>query len=51
MIVADVQKICNLIGQEEYIIGRIVLSASILDSLTKENKNIRIPWQEQIEIY
>ena len=42
-IVANVKDICNLIGRDEYIIGRILLSVSILYSLnkkqTKKNKS------------
>ena len=49
-IIAKVQNICHLIGQEEYNIGRIVLSTSILNFLTKNN-NIRIPWRKKVEIY
>ena len=43
MLIANVQNICNLIGREEYNIGRIVLSDSILYSLTKTTtfNNIR----------
>ena len=36
--IANVQNICNPIGREEYNIGRIVLSVSILYSLTKNEK-------------
>lgn len=39
--IAKVQNTSDLIGQEEYNIGRIALSISILQSLTKIN-NIRI---------
>ena len=35
-IVANVKDICNLIGRDEYIIGRILLSVSILYSLNKK---------------
>ena len=31
--------ICNLIGREEYNVGRIVLSSSILYSLTKKQEH------------
>ena len=38
--------ICNLIGQEEYIIGRIVLSVSILCSSTKKQQHLTtVPWK------
>ena len=36
---ANVQNICNLIGREEYNIGRIVLSTSIFYSLTKKQQH------------
>ena len=36
IIISNEQIICNLIGREEYNIGRIVLSTSILRSLTKK---------------
>ena len=49
-LIANVQNICNLIGLEEYNFDRIVLLASILYSLTKNN-NIRMMWQGEIEIY
>ena len=49
-LIANVQNICNLIGLEEYNFDRIVLLASILYSLTKNN-NIRMLWQGEIEIY
>ena len=45
--IAKVQNTGDLIGQEEYNIGRITLSISILQSLTKI-KNIRIPRKEKI---
>ena len=49
-IMANVQNICHLIGLEEYNIGRIALSTSILYSLTKIS-NIWIPWRKKVEIY
>ena len=36
MLIANLQNICNLISQEEHIIGHIVLSVSIVYSLTKK---------------
>ena len=51
-VIANVQNICNLIDREEYKNGRIVLSTSILlNSLTKKTNNIRMTWQEILEIY
>ena len=49
-VITNVQNICNLVGWEEYTIGRTVPSTSILYSLTKSN-NIQIPRREKIEIY
>ena len=46
----NVQKNCNLIGQEGYNFGSIVILFSILYSFTKSN-NVQIPWQEKLEIY
>lgn len=39
--------IWSLLGQEEYNVGRIVLSATILYSLTKKPSNIWIQWHEK----
>ena len=44
---ANVLNIWSLLGQEEYNVGRIVLSATILYSLTKKHSNIWIPWHEK----
>ena len=38
IIIANIQNICNLIGREEYNIGRTVLLVSMLNSLTNEKK-------------
>ena len=46
----NVRNIHNLICWEEYEIGRIVLSASILHSLTKNN-NIGMPGTKKKEVY
>ena len=37
LIIANVQNICNLIGCEEYYLGRVVPSLAILYSLTKKH--------------
>ena len=38
IVIANVQNICNLIGQKEYSIDEIVLLASMLYFLTKKSK-------------
>lgn len=47
---SNVQTICDLNDQEEYYIDQVVLSASILQFLTKNN-NVVILWQKKIETY
>ena len=37
VIVTKVQKVCNMVGREEYNIGRIVLSVSILKTFTEKS--------------
>ena len=39
-IIANVQNICNLIGQEEYNISHIVLLVSMSYSLTKQKQHL-----------
>ena len=48
--IANMQDICNLIGREEYNVGRIVISVTILHSDQKKKKklnNIRLSWNKK----
>ena len=47
-IIANIQNICNLIGQEGYYIGRIVLSISVLHSFTKKKTTFNFRGVEDI---
>ena len=47
MLIADVQNVYNMIGREEYSIGRIVHLASILFYLTKNPKKPKKQQQQQ----
>ena len=48
---ANVTNVYNLIGREDYNIGRIVLSVSILCPLQKKHTCIRFLLWEKISIY
>ena len=46
LFIANLQNICNFIGQDEYNIGRLVFRFNIV-LFDKKRNNIRFPWKEK----